>query len=156
MKLVNASLVACLLAVSATPAFAQSNVYVGIDAYKDRDADVGPGVTVGMKFSPTLAGEIAYRTAKDKFFGEIRLDVIRAVVVAEMPFNSTVSGIGEIGVGVVRAKGFGASEDGTGVAAGLGVKFNATKNLGFVLKYEYSGPNDGYSSGPVLGLRYSF
>jgi opacity protein-like surface antigen len=156
MKLLHKVIALGSFAVLSGASVAQVKPYIGLDAYKDNDAKVGPGVTVGLKFSPTLGGEISYRQANASQDSNVKLKVIRAVVVGEFPMGNGVSMFGDLGIGYVKAGGYGVSIDGTGVAGALGVKYYFAPQFAAHLKYEYSGPNSGYSAGAVLGVQYQF
>jgi Outer membrane protein beta-barrel domain len=156
MKLLHKAIVAGSLAMLSGVGFAQVKPYIGLDAYKDSDSKVGPGITLGLKFAPTLGGELSYRQADASFNSNVKLKVIRAVVVGEFPMGNGAALFGDLGIGHVKASAFGTSIDGTGVAGALGVKYYFSPQFAAQLKYEYSGPNSGYSAGAVLGLQYHF
>jgi hypothetical protein len=136
--------------------YAQTAAYVGLDAYKDNDSKVGPGITFGMKFATTLGAELSYREAKASLDRGVKLQVIRLVAVGELPMGNGAAFFGDIGVANVKAGGYGYSEHKTGFAAALGFKYYFTKQASALLKYEYNGPAGYYSAGPVLGLQYQF
>lgn len=151
-----------LLAVAGSALFlagqvSAQNFYAGLEAFKDNDSKVGPGVTLGYQFTPTLAGELAYRNVKgDSPFSGLRLQVLRAVAVATLPLADNASVFADIGVARSRVTGYGSSANETGVAAGLGFRYNLNKQAAVHVKYEYNGPNDAKSQGPVVGLTYRF
>jgi OOP family OmpA-OmpF porin len=136
-------LVALLSAVAMTfsaGAMAQgmmSGAYVGLDVGQtdvgDED-DTGFKIFGGYQFHRNVAAELGYGLLFDK--GGVELTSLEAVAVGMFPLANQFSIIGKLGLARLEAEGFGESESDTELTYGIGVQYDATRNLGLRLQWQ--------------------
>jgi OOP family OmpA-OmpF porin len=111
--------------------------YVGLDVGQSEVADeddTGFKIFGGYQFHPNLAAELAYGLLFDK--GGVELTALEAVAVGMFPVANQFSIFAKVGLARLEAEGFGESETDTELTYGIGVQFDATRNLGVRLQWQ--------------------
>lgn len=167
-------LLASLLLISATPAFAEG-FYLGAEAtYRSSEllindikveskSGIGGGIYAGYQFSPYLSTEIGYRNLGNINFKEgatAKADVFQASVLGAYPFTTNFSVYGRLGVANLKSS---LKDDHytyqdrneTKALLGLGIEYAITQKISVRSELsEYVGNNGG--STLSLGAHFKF
>jgi OmpA-OmpF porin, OOP family len=167
-------LLASLLLISATPAFAEG-FYLGVEAtYRSAEllindikveskSGTGGGVYAGYQFSPYLSTEIGYRNLGNIDFkkGSTAKDhALQASVIGAYPFTTNFSGFGRLGVANIKSS---LKDDRytyqdyskTQALLGLGIEYAITKQISVRSEYTKYMGNDALST-LSLGAHFKF